>query len=63
MLSDDQIKQFQSLYKNRFGKKISREEALEQGSKLLRLVELIYHPMTETEYQKLQERRQQTDEV
>ena len=63
MLSDDQIKQFQSLYKNRFGKKISREEALEQGSKLLRLVELIYHPMTETEYQKLQERRRQTGDI
>ena len=60
MVSEEQIKTFQTLYKNRFGKEISREEAYEQGVKLIRLVELIYKPMTETEYQKLQERRRQT---
>jgi hypothetical protein len=31
MLSDEQIKKFQMLYKNRFGKEISREEAYEKG--------------------------------
>jgi len=60
MLSDEQIKKFQALYKNRFGKEISREEAFEQGAKLIRLVELIYKPMTEKEYLALQERRQAT---
>ncbi len=60
MLSDEQIKQFQILYKNRFGKEISREEAYERGAKLIQLVELVYKPMTKAEYQKLQERRQQT---
>jgi len=60
MLSDEQITKFQTLYKNRFGKEINREEAYEKGVKLVRLVELIYKPMTETEYQKLQERRRQT---
>jgi hypothetical protein len=60
MLSDEQIKTYQTLYKNRFGKEISREQAYEQGVKLLRLIELIYKPMTEEEFQKLQERRKQT---
>ncbi len=60
MLSDEQIIKFQALYKNRFGKEISREEAFEQGAKLIRLVELIYKPMTEKEYLALQERRQAT---
>jgi len=60
MLSDEQITKFQTLYKNRFGKEINREEAYEQGAKLIRLVELIYKPITETEYQKLQERRKIT---
>lgn len=60
MLSDEQITKFQALYKNRFGKEISREEAFEQGAKLIRLVELIYKPMTEREYQHLQKRRQET---
>lgn len=57
MLSDEQIIKFQTLYKNRFGKEIGREEAYEKGVKLLRLIELIYKPMSEVEHQKLQERR------
>ncbi len=63
MLSDEQIKTYQTLYKNRFGKEISREEAYEQGVKLLRLIEIIYKPMTEKEFQKLQERRKQTGDL
>ena len=61
MLTDEQIIKFQALWKNRFGKEISREEAYEKGVKLIRLVELIYKPMTEAEYQQLQERRRATN--
>lgn len=57
MLSDKQIEQFQKLYKRRFGKEISREEAVEQGVSLIRLVELIYRPMTEEEYKKYEPKR------
>jgi len=60
MLSDEQITKFQTLYKNRFGKKIGREEAYEKGVKLIRLIELIYKPMTEKEHNLLKERRQET---
>ncbi len=60
MLSHEQITNFQVLYKNRFGREISREEAYEKGAKLMRLVEIIYKPMTETEYQQVQERRRET---
>jgi hypothetical protein len=60
MLSDEQITKYQTLYKKRYGKEISREKAYEQGVKLIRLIELIYKPITETEYQQLQERRQAT---
>ena len=63
MLSDEQIRKFQMLYKNRFGKEINREEAYEQGAKLIRLVELIYKPMTEDEYRKLQKRRKETGDL
>ena len=52
MLSEEQIKKFQTLYKNRFGKKMSRKEAYEKGVKLVRLIELIYKPMTEKEYKR-----------
>lgn len=60
MLSDEQITKFQTMYKNRFGKELSREEAYEKGVKLMRLVEIVYQPMTEAEYKQLQERRKQT---
>ena len=57
MLSDEQITRYQTLYKNRYGKEINREEAYEQGAKLIRLVELVYQPITQDEYQQLQTRR------
>ena len=60
MLSNEQITKFQTLYKNRVGKEISREEAYEQGVKLIRLVELIYKPMTKEEYKIVQKRRKET---
>jgi len=63
MLSDEQIIKFQTLHKKRFGKEISREEAYEKGTKLIRLIELIYKPMTEAEYQQLQERRRETGDL
>lgn len=44
MLSDEQIKKFQELYKNRFGEEISREVAYEKAIKLIQLVELVYKP-------------------
>ncbi|OGZ30763.1 MAG: hypothetical protein A2931_02225 [Candidatus Niyogibacteria bacterium RIFCSPLOWO2_01_FULL_45_48] len=60
MLSDEQITKYQELVKKRFNCEISREEALENGTKLLRLVELIYKPMTEAEYKMVQKRRKET---
>ncbi|MCL4390228.1 MAG: hypothetical protein M1484_02765 [Patescibacteria group bacterium] len=57
------ITKFQELIKKATGKKISRQEALEKGAKFLRLVELTYKPMTESEFQKLQERRKETGDL
>lgn len=61
MLSDEQITKFQMLYKKHFGKEISKEEALEKGIKLIRLVELIYKPMTIEEHEMVQKRRKETN--
>ena len=57
-LTNEQIQSFQELYESHFGKEITREEACEQGTKLIRLVELIYKPMTEAEYQQLSQCRE-----
>lgn len=53
-LSNEHLSQFQSLCKEHFGEEISREEAHEQGIKLLRLVQLIYKPMTLEEFLQVQ---------
>lgn len=60
MLTDEQITKFQTIYKNRFGKEISREDALEGGIKLVRLMKLIYSPITEKEYLQLENHRKKT---
>lgn len=59
-MSDEQILQFQNLYKKHFGSEISPKDAHEKGAKLIRLLELIYKPLNEGEYLKLQARRQAT---
>ena len=63
MLTNEQVSEFQRIYKDRFGKDISKEAALEKGIKLLRLVEIIYKPMTEEQFEKLQKRRKETGDL
>lgn len=50
VLSDENIKEFQALYKEHFGIEISKADAYENGTKLLRLISLIYRPTDEEEY-------------
>lgn len=40
-LSDRQIEEFQKIYRERFGKDISREDAIEEGLSLIRFIALI----------------------
>lgn len=46
-LSDKQIIEFQKLYKKRYRKEISREDAYEMGIKFVRLIKVIYQPITD----------------
>ena len=59
-LTDEDILKFQALYKSEFGTEISREDAYEKGIKLLRLMSIIYQPMTEKEYEQIQKHRKDT---
>jgi hypothetical protein len=60
VLSDEDIVKFQALYKSEFGMEISREDAYEKGVKLLRLMSIVYKPMTEKEYVQIQKHREDT---
>ena len=51
VLSDENIREFQTLYKEHFGEEISVEDARESGSKLLRLISLLYRPADQNNIQ------------
>jgi hypothetical protein len=44
-IDDKKIKEFQEMYKARFGISLSKEEAVEIGLRFLNLVEQIYRPI------------------
>ncbi len=44
MLSQQAIMEYQKLYKQTFGKEISYEKALEEGTRLVDLVRVVYFP-------------------
>ncbi len=50
MLSDKQLEAFQEIYKKKFDKEISKQEAYEKGIKLVRLLQIIWKPMTQEEF-------------
>jgi hypothetical protein len=52
VISDKQIEKFQEIYRNYYGSEISKEEAYEQGMKLIRMLKVIYHPITKEEFEK-----------
>ena len=58
-ISDVHIAEFQALYQKRFGREISKEDASVKGAKLLRLMSLVYRPMTQAEFEAVQTRRKE----
>lgn len=41
-LTNEDIREFQALYHQRFGKELPRDEAIEQANKLIRYTQVIY---------------------
>lgn len=60
-LSDQQLSDFRSIYESRFGRQINREEALEQGERLIRLLQLVYRPISRSLYQEVERRQVELD--
>ena len=59
-ISKEYLDKYKQIYKKKFHKDISDQEALEQATKLLCLVKAIYRPMTKEDYKRLQKRREET---
>jgi transcription termination factor NusB len=60
MLSEQDVTDFQLLFKKEFGIEISRDEALEEGLKLVSLMQNVYQPMTQEENDEIEEHRRST---
>ncbi len=50
-ISAEKIKEFQTLYKRRFGKKVSEKKAHEMGTKLVCFLNAVYSPMNKKEFE------------
>lgn len=49
MISKEALEKFKKIYKEKFGKNLADQDALEQATKLLNLMKTIYKPMTKKE--------------
>ncbi|MCK5475456.1 MAG: hypothetical protein KAI71_02650 [Candidatus Pacebacteria bacterium] len=63
MISEEQLKKYKDIYRKKFGKEISDQEALEQGTKLISLMEIIYKPITKNKFKAVQKRRRETGDI
>lgn len=52
MLTAKQIQEFKLLYEKRFGEQLNDEQATLKATKLLRILELVYRPLTKEEFQR-----------
>ncbi|OGY59644.1 MAG: hypothetical protein A3I31_00530 [Candidatus Colwellbacteria bacterium RIFCSPLOWO2_02_FULL_44_20b] len=58
MISKERLQKFRDIYRKSFGKDILEQEALEKATQLVRLMEIIYKPMTRAELDSLYKRRE-----
>ena len=48
-LTEEDIEEFQHLYERKFGKHIDKTEAHAKAISLVRLIEIVYRPLTDSE--------------
>lgn len=47
--NDEELEEFQKLYKDRFGEEISKVQALQKAIKLVNLLKIVYRPIKKSE--------------
>ena len=56
MISDEALKEYKRIYKEEFGEDISDEKAIEEGTSLLTLFNVIYRPVKRSWIEALDEK-------
>jgi hypothetical protein len=54
MLSNQSLQDFKDIWKQEFGEEISDDFAVEQAISLLTLIDVVYKPISRTEYEKME---------
>ena len=62
-IKQSHVDKFKALYEEKFKEKITCEEAFEQCLKMVLLVNELYHPITEADFNRLQARRRETGDL
>lgn len=62
MISKEELEKFKIIYKKEFDIDLSDQAALDKATELLRLIKVIYKPMSKNEYDNMQERRKEAKE-
>lgn len=62
MISKEAFDEFKAIWKRNFGEDISDAKALESATKLVRLMEIIYRPMTREQFEAGEKRRKELAE-
>ena len=53
MISQKALEEYKKIYQKQYGKTISDADALEQATKLLNLMKIVYKPMTKEEFDRV----------
>ncbi len=62
-MKPQRVQEFKEMYREHFGIELTDAEALEQLQSLLAIVRLTFQPMSQEQYERLQQRRRQTGDL
>lgn len=60
-ISDAKLTEFQAIYSEEFGIEIDRKQALELATPLLRMMQLVYRPITKQQLSKYENENEQAN--
>lgn len=55
-ITDQDVIEFMALYKKQFGKDLDFQEARDQATKLVRLMQIVHRPITVEQYEAIKEK-------
>jgi len=63
MLNDNDVKEFQQLFKRQFGVMLSQDIAYRKLTMLVRQIEMIYRPINQKRYEQYVNKNENNDEI